>query len=207
MDTETKNFFMMTVEIRILASVLARMAARSLEDRFNVHGASISGLQFGILRTLASEQMTQSDLSKRFLLDPSTLVPVIQALESKGLVTRSRDANDRRRWILSITPEGKNFVASVSVFHEDDALFQSLEEMGRDKAHDLLNLLRDAVQRMPEGAAMVESITSRMYSVANGENILKPHGCDIDHRHDHAHSHHQMTRHIKRPGRNRNRNL
>lgn len=207
MDTETKNFYMMTVEIRILASVLARVAARSLEERFNAHGANISGLQYGILRTLASEHMTLSDLSKRFVLDPSTLVPVIQTLERKQLVTRSRDANDRRRWILSLTPEGKTLIGSVSMFNEDDLLFRSLEDMGRDKAHDLLNLLRDVVQRMPEGAAMVESITSHIYSVANGENIPKPHGCDIPHQKDHPRSHHRTIRRVERPGRNRSRNL
>lgn len=206
MDTETKNFYMMTVEIRILAAVLARIASRSLEDRFNAQGANISGLQYGILRTLASQQMTQSDLSKRFVLDPSTLVPVIQTLERRQLVTRSRDTNDRRRWILSLTPEGKNLIGSVPMFNEDDLLFQCLGDMGSEKTHELLNLLRDVVQRMPEGAAMVESITSHIYSVTHGENISKPHGCDIHHEQKDARSHHRMIRRAERPGRNRNRN-
>lgn len=207
MDTEAKHFYMMAVEIRILAAVLARVASRSLEERFNTHGANISGLQYGILRTLAAEHMTLSALSKRFVLDPSTLVPVIHTLERRQLIARSRDASDRRRWILSLTPEGENLIGSVPMFNENDVLYQSLGEMGGEKVQELLKLLREAVQRMPEGAAMVESITSHIYSVAKDENFSKPHGCDIHHQPDHASSHHRMTRRIGRPGKNRSRNL
>jgi len=78
---------MMSVEIRILASILARVAGRSIEDRFSAHNADISGMQYGILRTLAHQSYTLSELSRRFVVDPSTLVPVIDALERKGLVT------------------------------------------------------------------------------------------------------------------------
>lgn len=206
MDTETKNFFLKTVEIRILASVLARLASRSLEERFSGHSANISGLQYGILRTLAANNMTLSDLSKRFVLDPSTLVPVVQTLERKHLVTRNRDPNDRRRWILSLTPEGSELIRSVPMYNEDDLLFQCLADMGKDKANDLLSLLREVVSKMPEGAAIVESVGSHIYSVTNGENVSKPHGCDIHHHGEHVRNRHPMLRRINRPGRQRSRN-
>ncbi len=187
MDTEQKQFFMMTVEIRILASVLTRLASRSLEERFSTHDMNISGLQYGILRTLASGSQTLSDLSKRFVLDPSTLVPVVQTLERKHLVTRNRDPHDRRRWMLSLTDQGTEIIRSVPMFNEDDLLYQCLDDMGEVKAHALLNLLREVVQRMPEGGEMVESVARHIYSVSNGEHVLKQHRCDIDHEDAHAH--------------------
>ena len=201
MDAEQKNFFMMTVEIRILASVLARIASRSLEERFSAHEANISGLQYGILRTLAFGSLTLSDLSKRFVLDPSTLVPVIQTLERKNLVTRNRDTNDRRRWMLSLTEEGMELIRSVPVFSEDDLLYKCLGEMGEDKAHNLLNMLREVVQRMPEGREMVDSVAKHIYTVSGGENGSKQHGCDIHHQDAHAHDNNPMTRRFNRPHR------
>ncbi|MEO8394696.1 MAG: MarR family transcriptional regulator, partial [Chloroflexota bacterium] len=155
MNSDKKDFFMMTVEIRILASVLTRIASRSVEERFNAHNADISGMQYGILRTLAHQSFTLSELSRRFVVDPSTLVPVIDALERKGLITRGRDPNDRRRIPLSLTENGTALIQNMPFVHEEDLLFKTLDGMGEDKSRQLLSLLREVVKGMPEGEDML----------------------------------------------------
>ena len=43
------------------------------------------------------EPLTSSELSRKFQVDPSTLVPTVNGLEKRGLIYRTRDTNDRRR--------------------------------------------------------------------------------------------------------------
>ena len=177
MDNDRKTFFMTTVEIRILIAVLTRITHRSVDERLNAHTPDLSGLQFGILRTLAQASRTLSELSKQFVLDPSTLVPVIDALERKGLVTRGKAPNDRRRIPLALTPEGVALIRSLPLFHEEDLLYRSLSEIGESKTHELRNLLREVVQQMPEGAEMLEAVTSRIYALRGGENVTESQHC------------------------------
>ena len=46
------------------------------------------------------------DLSRALLLDPSTLTPVLKKLEQKGYVARSRDPEDERSVIITLTDRG-----------------------------------------------------------------------------------------------------
>ena len=162
---------MMSVEVRILAATLARLSVRSIEDRLSAHGTNsdISGLQYGLLRTLSKQSNTLSELSRQFLLDPSTLVPVVDTLENKGLIERGKDPNDRRRIPLSLTPAGTALIESLPFVHEDDLLYQCLADMGKRKSRALLLLLRSVITRMPEGQEMLESISSRLYAYEESE--------------------------------------
>ncbi len=169
MDTEKRAAFMQSVEIRILASVLGRLASRSIEERFAATSTDINGLQYGIMRTLAFRSVTLSDLSRSFVLDPSTLVPVIDALEHKGLISRRRDPNDRRRVPLSLTEKGAAMIKDVPLTHEEDLLFQCLQEMGEEKSAALLSLLREVVTKMPDGEFMVELIEQRLFAYQAGD--------------------------------------
>ena len=199
MDPQRKDFFMMTVEIRILTSVLTRIASRSIEERFNAHNADVSGMQYGILRTLAHQSYTLSELSRRFVVDPSTMVPVIDALERKGLVTRGRDPNDRRRIPLSLTDEGTKLIRTMPFVHEDDVLFKTLDIMGDEKSRELLSLLREVVKGMPEGEEMLQSIGSRLYSLKEGEGEVPAQRQDCIIRRDmFENEHRHMIRHSTR---------
>ena len=46
-------------------------------------------------------------LGERLHLDTGTLTPLLKRLESAGWVQRLRDANDERRVLLQLTPEGR----------------------------------------------------------------------------------------------------
>lgn len=180
MDDDKQHFFMMSVEIRILASIMARISSRSIEERFSAHKADISGLQYGILRSLEHESSTLSELSRKFVLDPSTLVPVIDTLERKGFVLRGKDPADRRRVPISLTQGGVELIHHVPVVHEEDLLFQCLSHLGEAKTLQLQHLLRDVIAQMPEGVEMLKSVSSRLYSLHENP-VTKPMSCDIYH--------------------------
>lgn len=150
------------VELRMLMGLLHKHSHQALQQFFAARNIEISGLQFGILHVLAQEPHTISDLSRKFLLDPSTLVPTIDALERKGYVARQRDPKDRRRVPVILTQEGQEIIESVNMMHDNDPLAQCLAALGSQKSEQLLTLLREMVGHLPEGEEMLQSIEERL---------------------------------------------
>lgn len=153
------------VELRMLMAMLAKVSRQALEQRLQALSLDISSLQYSILRVLEFEgQHTLSELSRKFVLDPSTLVPAVDALERKGYISRQRDPNDRRRMPISLTEAGQDLVREINIVHEDDPLVSSLQQMGDDSTQQLLTLIRDMVRHLPEGDSILEVVKSRVYS-------------------------------------------
>jgi len=79
------------------------------------------GLRAGMFSALeliaANPGISQAVLSAEVGLDKSALVPIIDELEARGWVRRTRSTSDRRRNHLAITPAGE---------HELDLLFDEL---------------------------------------------------------------------------------
>jgi DNA-binding MarR family transcriptional regulator len=68
----------------------------------------ITGPQLWALKTISqNESLSLSDLSGRMYLHPSTITGVIDRLERKGYVTRSRDKVDRSVIYVQLTAEGR----------------------------------------------------------------------------------------------------
>jgi DNA-binding MarR family transcriptional regulator len=154
------------LEIRSLMAGIARMAHRSLEDYLNQRGYNLSMLQMGVLYSLHHESQTISELSRHFNLDPSTLVPTIDALERKQLLVRGRDPNDRRRVPLSLTEQGISVINEISIVHENDALLIALRHLGTDQSMQLLSLLRSLTQQMPGGEEWLCKMQPRLSAAA-----------------------------------------
>ena len=95
------------------------------------------------------KSMTISDLSKNIYLSTSTLVGVIDRLENKGFVQRTRNTHDRRNIFISITEKGNDFVCSSPylLFNRLDDNLKKLNEEARvalDHSLDVfINILED----------------------------------------------------------------
>lgn len=53
------------------------------------------------------DQVTVSELGGRLFLDSGTLTPLLKRMEAMGLLHRTRDAEDERRVLVSLTPAGR----------------------------------------------------------------------------------------------------
>jgi len=153
----------LSVELRLLMSVIWKVSHQAADRSLASAGIDITRLQLGVLRLLSSEGAhTLSDISRKFGLDPSTLVPTIDALERKGYVERRRDPQDRRRVPVTITDNGTALVNSVPVVIDDDPLVEGLRRLGPQAAQELNQLLCQLVHIMPDTGEALEGALARL---------------------------------------------
>lgn len=86
---------------------------------------------------------SQQELSKLLTIDTSTMVALVDELERKGLVTRTRNERDRRRYDLALSEKG---VSTLSAAHDaleaaEEDFFSPLNNKQRAVLHDLLGQL------------------------------------------------------------------
>jgi MarR family transcriptional regulator, organic hydroperoxide resistance regulator len=76
--------------------------------------AGLTGPQLWALQILVlSAPMRVSELAKRMYLSPATVVGIVDRLEAKGVVTRTRSKEDRRAVELTLTEKGREVVAKA----------------------------------------------------------------------------------------------
>lgn len=135
-------------EIRIFSHLINKIIRRDQEERLAALLPGITGLQFGVMRTLQMNECTLADLSNRMMVTSPTLIPVIDQLERKGLLRRVRDRKDRRKNNLLLTEKGKSFLEKAQGFEEADLLVESIQSLGIEKSQQLNQLLQEVLRLM-----------------------------------------------------------
>jgi len=106
----------------------------------------VTSTQFAVLTAIAaSPYIDQNSLSRQVSLDTSTIGDVVNRLLERGYVVRSRDPDDRRRNLLTLTEEGARLhaVILVAATRMTERLVESLSEQDR---HDLVRILSTLVE-------------------------------------------------------------
>ena len=85
---------------------LNRLFAATLEPLVSRDGVTVCHWYY--LRILSEfDGLNQRELSEKVGVHPNTAVPALDNMEMHGLVKRVRDANDRRRMCVHLTPKGR----------------------------------------------------------------------------------------------------
>jgi DNA-binding MarR family transcriptional regulator len=161
------------LELRALLNLIFKVGHQAMEQRLASYDAEVSRLQFGIMMMLSHhEDQTITELSRTLGVDPSTLVPSVDALERKGLVVRGRDPKDRRRIPLTLTAEGREMGHQVRGMGEDDPLVTGLRQIGPEATQQLLTLICRLIHNMPDCTRMLGGARSRLSAYGAKEEYL-----------------------------------
>lgn len=98
--------------------------------------------QFGVLIMIKeNEGLSQSDLGSAVGIDRSTMVAVIDRLESRGLVIRAPSPNDRRSYALRLSPEGEKLLDELipRIQAHDKAM---VKDLSTEEQAQLIDFLR-----------------------------------------------------------------
>jgi DNA-binding MarR family transcriptional regulator len=122
-----------------------------------LEGLGLHPRDFGVLATLsADEPCSQTQLAVKLGVTPAAVLMFLDELESKGLVTRLRRADDRRVHDISLTDEGtRRFRAAQRVAAGlQDRVVSRLGEAGDVELRALLTkLLEPADAALPQSEA------------------------------------------------------
>jgi len=100
--------------LRILQSFRRIIRAVDLDSRRLIAQYGITGPQLLCLTNVVEKrQMSVAALARTIHLSSSTVVGILDRLEQKGLILRSRDARDRRIVNIASTPPGQQLVAQA----------------------------------------------------------------------------------------------
>jgi DNA-binding MarR family transcriptional regulator len=107
---------------------------------------------FGVLTLIDAEPCrTQQELVERSMIDPSSMVSVIDELERLGLAQRRVDPSDRRKRAVHLTPRGRRMLErarAVAMQTAQDVL-APLDEKERQTLRALLRKLAGAEAEAP----------------------------------------------------------
>jgi DNA-binding MarR family transcriptional regulator len=92
----------------------AGMQFQPVADRA-LEAVDLTGRQFLVLTIAgAADPLSQLELSRRMHLDPTIVVGLLDELEERGLVRRTRDPADRRRHRIELTGPGRKTQARAA---------------------------------------------------------------------------------------------
>jgi DNA-binding MarR family transcriptional regulator len=101
-------------EESILRSVRRMIRALDIQSKYLAQRHRLTGPQLVCLRQIQrAEIITPGDLAKSVSVSQGTVTGILERLEARGLVSRTRDAGDRRRYRISLTPLGEETIASA----------------------------------------------------------------------------------------------
>lgn len=130
------------LEVLILTAAIAKEARQDTEQRLKGFGVAVTGPQYRLLRQLQQGRSTIKELSGAMMVEPATLVPMVDTLERHGFVRRGVDPHDRRRTPLELTDSGRERLDQAPFIHEDDPIARYLRELPEDERANFLHHLR-----------------------------------------------------------------
>ena len=117
---DVSDEFFETCGLRVLKALRRIIRAVDIHSRKLNNDFKITAPQMICLYSLVKGgEMTQSELSKQVSMGISTINGVIDRLEKKGLITRQRDVEDRRKVFISVTESGKKITISAPSLLQD----------------------------------------------------------------------------------------
>ncbi|MER6081354.1 MarR family transcriptional regulator [Streptomyces sp. NPDC001833] len=124
---------------------LGQVAFKIAED--GIGGTGLRVRHYSVLQALADNgAMPQLALGSFLRIDPATMVTSLDDLERAGYAERTRDPQDRRRYAVDITDDGRKILADLNrtLVDLDGEILADLSTAERQSLHGLLGGLADS---------------------------------------------------------------
>lgn len=132
-------------------------AARSIEvelrDRLRTQ-YSVTLPQFDVMAALARKEqgMSMTELSRMLMVSNGNVTGIIDRLAAEKLVLRQAPANDRRSYIVRLTPKGAAQFSIIAAAHEN-WIDELLADIGGAEAEALMQQLGQLATRIRSAGA------------------------------------------------------
>ncbi len=136
-----------------------RLLQRFLQVKIEPHGITLGMWYF--LRALWHEDgLTQRELSNRVgTMEPTTLSAMV-IMEKKGLVRRVRNADDRRKWHIHLTPRGRALKGKLLPLARE-VVDTAVQNLSRGDVTQLLNGLAEVQKSLHTTLARLDEANNR----------------------------------------------
>jgi DNA-binding MarR family transcriptional regulator len=139
----------------IVNSVRLLQGVGQRQSRDFVRKHRITGQQLGALRIVAlSPRISLGELSERMFLHISSVSGIVDRLEKRGYVTRTRGGQDRRVVHLNVTADGKRVIKKTPLAGMG-LLIHTVDQLPSGQLRDILKglrLLKD-VMKITDGSS------------------------------------------------------
>jgi homoprotocatechuate degradation regulator HpaR len=125
-------------------------AREAVMQRFRPHLRShgITEQQWRIIRVLVeAESLEILHLSERCCIHPASLSRILPNMDAAGLISRRTHAQDLRRVIVSITPEGRCFFEKMAT--ESEQIYAAIaRDIGPERLQQLYRALDETIDAL-----------------------------------------------------------
>ena len=133
-------------QLEFLLAEVVRLQLRVYNGRFRATGLNQSQVA-ALIHLDRIEELSQTDLAERLGMRKAAAGTLIDGLEGKGLVERTRGREDRRLQLVSITDAGRRVVDEVD--HMGEALGVGLRQgISREERTQLVSILQRIRQNL-----------------------------------------------------------
>ncbi len=134
----------------VLLAQLGRAVTREYRTAFSPIGLKPRATA-ALLRLRVEGAMSQQALGATLDIEASNLVVLLNELEAEGLISRRRDAQDRRRHVVEISEQGAKAVCEVerAAGQVEDEFFAALSQDERCALRELLARLTESADAQP----------------------------------------------------------
>ena len=114
-------------------------------------GISLQLEQFPVLLSVhAMKSLSQQEIADVILRDKSSVQRSLTALQRKGLLTVAQDATDKRKHIVTVTPEGTALAKKMKLLmrRADEEAFAAFSGDERAKAIQAMRDIADKLEKL-----------------------------------------------------------
>ena len=139
-DTDWKYMMEKLQDIRLFSRTLIRRATKEYE---------IPSEHLDLLSQLAirEEKMTPMNLSKIMGVNKTIISRIIEQLNSKGYLIKTKDENDKRSYFLSITELGREKLDAIYK-HYLGPIYELRRRLGEEEFFQLIKYIEEANEKM-----------------------------------------------------------